>query len=203
MKTLNAAVALLLGLAAWPQAGRCAPDSDLASAFLAARANVAAEKIVNHQPDFKASEMSTPDPDWQAILAKLRDYGKFVTASDPIPASFQLADVRGSTAAAHIADYVVIWGGAANGAFQPLFVSFVSEDWEIDAADKNWHVDQWLYSVDLYGKVTQVIRVTLVETATGEVLAYSSKVPGDADAQAKYEALIKLWLEFQPQETKQ
>ena len=136
MKLLNAVVILLLGLAAWPQAGRCAHDSDLTSAFLAARANVAAEKIVNHQPVFKASEMSAPGQDWQAILSKLQNQGKYVVKDAIrvfgnvfIPASFQLADVRGPKAAAHNVDYVSILGTMDKaGVFQPERVLFTSQD---------------------------------------------------------------------------
>ena len=75
----------------------------------------------------------------------------------------------------------------------------------IDATDKNWHIDQWIYNVDLYGEVTQVTRATTVKTANGQVIENSPEVLDNANptAQAKYKALIKFWSEFQPQETNQ
>ena len=214
MKTLNAVVALLLGLAVWPQAGRCALVSDeaaLASAFRAAQTQVAAWKALspNPRPLFKAGftlALNAPDQDWQAIRTKLKDHGEYVAEDDPIPACFRLTDIRGSTTAAHIADYVSIVGFVDSaGVFQPGFVAFVSEDWKIGATDKNWHIDQWIYTADLYGQVTAVTHKTFAETDYGKVFNDHYDDINDASpaAQAKYKALIALWSAFQPQETNQ
>ena len=216
MKTLNAAVALLLGLAAWPQAGRCAPtvtaEPALVSALQEAHTQVATWKILDPkpQPVFKAGfslALNAPDKDWQAILTKLRNKGKYAAAYITMPARFQLADVRGPMSAAHTEDSVEIWGEADDaGVFHPQCVLFTSQDWMVDATNRNWHIDEWIYIVDLYGEITKVTHSMTVESADHQVL--KSDEPEVLDnaspaVQDKYKALIKFWSEFQPQETNQ
>ena len=206
------ATAIVLFALGWLPAAAAEPAQDpLVSAVREAHvlaAEVKAE-LAKPRPLFKAGftlALSAPDKDWQAILAKIRNSGEYVEEDGIRPECFRLTDIRGSTTTDHIADYVSAWGFKdSEGVFQPGYASFVSEDWKLSATDKNWHFDQWVFEVNLYGEVAQFRHSMLVENDYGLVLKETTEDLDETSpvAKAKYAALIKHWSEFQPQETKQ
>lgn len=137
---------------------------------------------------------------WQELVDKLLAWGTFREADQTLPATYGLADLRGTAAGPHVADYANVWGfGDSTGHFQPAFLTFVSEDWAVDAQNR-WVIHQWLFTLGLDGSAAAVSRHLIVETRDGSVLDYQSQPlkPGDAEAVAEQRQLLAQWSAFHP-----
>ena len=162
-------------------------DAALSSAFAASRDLVRAAAAVS-------------PAHWQELVAKVRALGTCTPTDGNIPSTYGLEDVRGPKDAAHVANYINEWGYTdSHGQFQAGEVTLVSEQWTIPA-DGNWHIDQWLFRMDMDGAVGARAHITLVETKDGQVLADDAEAlkDGDPRIQAKYDALLNLWNGWAP-----
>ncbi|MDE2292713.1 MAG: hypothetical protein KGL53_11585, partial [Elusimicrobia bacterium] len=116
------------------------------------------------------------------------------------PATYGLTDRRGPADAAHRSDYVNEWGWEdSHGVFQPAEVTLVSEVWTIPA-DGNWHIDQWVFRLDMDAAIQARAHITLVETRDGQVLRDDAENMPDSDPRIdnEYIALLRHWSGFTP-----
>lgn len=197
-KTILAAACLLLS-----GAPACAQDDGgLFAAFQQARAELAASLSQNTprmRPPVLLAALSAPDKSWQNILEKLRERGEYRPQDEMIPATFGLADIKGSTEATHQSDYVNVWGFVdEDGVFHAAYVTFVSEHWKLEK-DK-WRISQWLFKVSIHGEVSSAMTALLIEDLDRRVLHHESQgvKPESPAAKAKYAALVKQWDAFTP-----
>lgn len=177
---------LLLGVLSG--AAQAAPSVSLESQALdAARA-------FSPAPPAPAFQARSP---WQELAEKVVALGVF-RDDEVLPANYGLEDVRGDKAAAHQADYVNVWGSRdASGRFQAGFLTFVSEDWAVDAQGR-WRISQWTFSVGLDGTIAEAGANLIVETRDNAVVEYQplARRPQDADVLAKRQELLQRWLSF-------
>jgi hypothetical protein len=177
-------------------------ESALPAAYAAQRDGLRAALEAAKAPHAPApAPLGISPMDWKEIVAKVRAKGAYSPADGEIPATYGLQDLRGPADAGHVAEYINEWGYTdSKGVFQVGEVSLVSEFWTIPAADGNWHIDQWLFRLDTDGTISSRAHITLVETRDGRVLADDAEQlkDGDPRIKAKYEALLSLWLGFQP-----
>lgn len=140
-------------------------------------------------------------PGWKVVLKKVLEHGLFTEADPPyIPAGKGLADLSAPKDEPHTASYINAWGYVTpEGVFEPSYVTMVYEDWARNG-EGNWHIGQWLISLDLNGTITRVSRGYLVETADGQVLDMHSEQldPAGPEAAAEREALLRKWEAYTP-----
>lgn len=148
-----------------------------------------------------AAAVESRHPGWEAVLRKVLEHGTFTEADGPyIPAGMGLADLSAPKDVPHTASYINAWGGVnTEGVFVPYYVTMVYEDWA-KTPENNWHIDQWLFSLDLKGTPKRVSHGYLVETMDGQVLDMHSEQldPGGLEASVQREALLKKWEAFVP-----
>ena len=176
-------------------------DASLTAAFAAQRDALRAVVSAAKAGRAAAPDRSTLSPaDWSALVAKIRAVGAYTPSNGDIPATYGLEDVRGPKDAAHLANYINEWGYTdSHGVFQPGEVTLVSEYWSIPA-DGNWHIDQWLFRLNVDGSISSRAHITLVETRDGQVLGDDAEQLKDGDPRvaAKYDTLLDNWKTFQP-----
>jgi len=200
MRTILAAVLCAAALAAAAQAFPVvsAVSGPSAGEFEAQFAG-AARAFLAAPPAQGALSFHARSP-WQDLTDKLLAWGAFREADQTLPATYGLADLRGEAAGPHVADYANVWGFKdSTGRFQPAFLTFVSEDWAVDAQNR-WVIRQWLFTLGLDGSVAAVGRHLIVETRDSSVIDYQSQPlePGDAAAVAELRRLLEQWSAFRP-----
>ncbi|MBI4377087.1 MAG: hypothetical protein HY549_11635 [Elusimicrobia bacterium] len=137
---------------------------------------------------------------WRDILEKVRKFGTTYPEDGRFPGGYGLSDIRGETASDHLADYVNLWGfWNGKGDFFPSFATMVSEDLKI-AGDGNWHINQWLFQLDLEGIPTSISKVFMIQTKERRVLEHRSegKTLADAETKKRHESLVEQWHKFEP-----
>jgi len=175
-------------------------DMDAASRTLAAirqvRAQAPKAPKPKPAPQADAALPIAPEATWQKILDAIRAKGKFDAGRPPfVPANFGLEDVKGPKDGDHAAEYASAFGMLNDDEqFEAKLVTFVSETWT-KAADGNWHIDQWIFGMDVYGEVKKVGHGQLVESDDHSVLSENedSLAPGDPRVAAKFKSLLDLW----------
>lgn len=140
-------------------------------------------------------------PGWSAVLKKVLEHGTFMEADGYyIPAGKGLKDLSAPAEAPHTASYINAWGYVnPEGVFAPYYVTLVFEDWAKNQ-EGNWHIDQWLFSLDLQGVPDRVSHGYLIETVHGQVLDMHSEQldPAGQEAGAKREELLRKWEAYAP-----
>ena len=187
-----------------PAAARLALGALAAFAAVSARAQAAvpvrwaAQAVKTPAKPSPVPLPQAPAEAWTAILENVRDNGKYEEADQNFPAHFSFEDVKGSTAAAHTADYVSVFGAVAeeDGLFHPDFVDIVSEKWGLDAKG-NWSIEQWLFRVRIDGSARDGMHNILHETPDRHVLG-EEELGIAKGGQAAFDALIARWAAYKP-----
>jgi len=68
----------------------------------------------------------------------------------------------------------------------------VSETWTLDA-EKNWHIDQWIFVLSASGDITKTMRREIVRTQTGIVLKLDSLPATAEESAAHWGKLLQEW----------
>lgn len=152
-------------------------------------------------PALAAAAAEAGYPGWSAVLKKVLEHGVFTEADGYyIPAGKGLRDLSAPAEAPHTASYINAWGYVnSEGVFSPSYVTLVYEDWAKNQ-DGNWHIDQWLFSLDLQGAPGRVSHGYLIETEHGQVLdSHSEQLdPAGQEAGDKLEDLLRKWEAYAP-----
>ena len=140
---------------------------------------------------------SVPDQVWQKILGKLKTKGKYTPEKSVFqPASFDLEVVVGDKKADHHADYVDAFGELNDDdLFEAEQLTFTNQDWKI-GADGNWHLDQWVLEMDVYGTVQGAEHAQIVQGKDYKLVAKPITEEFDAAdpiVAAKCKTLSQFW----------
>jgi hypothetical protein len=131
-----------------------------------------------------------------ALLANVRDHGTYEEGDALFPPRFGFEDVKGSTDAAHTADYATVFGLIDDdGLFHPGFVDIVSEKWSVDPND-DWVIEQWVFTVRVDGRVRSAAHRVVRESRRREALGREDK--GLDGVLPAFDALVQRWARFQP-----
>lgn len=156
-----------------------------------------------------AAELKAPQPQvtpWQALLSKVKATGVYSEDyASVIAPTIGIAHIEGPKEATHRANYVNLWGfKTSSGDFETMMVTFVSEDWNLDATNI-WNIDQWSFRLRADGSKVDSNHYRLVEDYSGRVLAHEADrqriddpAGFAAKEQAKYEELLKRWADYKP-----
>jgi hypothetical protein len=146
-------------------------------------------------PAVPAAPAAVENGRWAAVLALAVASGTYTDPNNIMPASKYLADIIGPMEGSHTADYFSAWGyGTATGPFNPDFVTFTSESWEINQ-DGNWVIDQWIHWMRTADTPFQVMHTTLIEKMSGQVLDWHQEAieAGSPKAEEHRKALLERW----------
>lgn len=194
MKNIFLAIGLILPAPAFAQA-----PSPLQS-LLTSQAQQLAEVLVPAPAAPAPAAQEGECPGWDAVVKKTLQSGVFTEADEYIPAGRGLADLSAPKGQPHTASYFNLWGAVnEEGVFVPGFATMVYEDWSL-TPEGNWHVDQWLFSLDLDGTPNRVSHGFIDETPDGQVLDMHSDQldPAGREAWEKREQLVEKWEAFTP-----
>ena len=131
---------------------------------------------------------------WRGVFEKTCRDGRYSPMDGMIPATFGLESQRGPREQTHYSDYVNLWGGLGPDGFESYEASLVSEAWVLEA-DGRFHIDQWIFKLNMDGSVRGAMHGGLVEDPQGRV--YDSWTDpaeaGDPKFKGKHDALLALW----------
>lgn len=150
---------------------------------------------------------------WQLLLHKIGKDGEFFERSGDISARFELKNIHGPERAPHRADYIDIWGDVdRQNRFHPGYVRLVSENWRpFKASDPQnertkercgkescLYIDQWIFTLDLDGKVFDFIHDATVENSGMDIFESLYFRPTDREAKATLAPLLTAWDRYTP-----
>lgn len=143
------------------------------------------------------------DAVWQKVLETIKRDGAYKAGMGGIvPATFSLEDKTGDPKADHQMRGLTFLGMLNDEEmFEAMGGLMVFMDFKLDPKDGNFHVEQWLFEVDMYGEVQNAGHGTVITTVDGKkISATPDKIgPADPKVQAQYDSMLKYWAERQPQ----
>lgn len=142
------------------------------------------------------------DAVWQKVLETVKRDGKYKAGMGGfVPATFSIEDTNGDAKADHQTRGITFLGMINDDEkFEAMGGMMVFMDFKLDPKDGNFHVEQWLFEVDLYGEVQNAGHGVVITTADGKKISATPEKlnPADPKVQAQYDSMLKYWAERQP-----
>lgn len=142
------------------------------------------------------------DAVWQKVLETIKRDGAYKAGGGFMPATFSIEDKTGDPKGDHQMRAITFLGALNDEEkFEAMGGMMVFMDFKLDPKDGNFHVEQWLFEVDVYGEVQNAGHGTVITTVDGKkISATPDKIgPADPKVQAQYDSMLKYWAERKPQ----
>lgn len=145
--------------------------------------------------------LSADEAVWGKVLETVKRDGKYTPGNGLMPGSFSIEDSTGDKKAAFTMSGISVLGMVNDEEqFEAMGAMIVAMESKLDAADGNYHVDQWLFQTDIYGEVGEIAHGTIIKSPDGKIVGTKRETvdPADPKTKAAYDAALKHWAERKP-----
>ncbi len=145
--------------------------------------------------------LSAPKDVWEKVLETVKTDGKYRPGNFLMPGSFSIEDSTGDPKTDSTMRRITVLGMInEEDQFEAMGAMIVAVEAKLDPTDGNLHVDNWMFSTDIYGEVGEIAHGTVIKSPDGKIVGTKRETvdPADPKTKAQFDAMLKYWAERTP-----